>query len=138
MDVRASHYGPGRALATRHRQGIAAWQAQGKGHLAGLSHDSILLTPLPDALFNSHTLQGFNHRTQVAAITFLPMGLVAASTPVPAPCHEHLQNTVGDREWHQVALVPPATCTVAPGRISSQGVMGLCFFLWAESCHSYE
>lgn len=38
---------------------------------------------LPDALF--HTLQGFNHPTEAAAITFLPMGLVAASTPVPAP-----------------------------------------------------
>lgn len=61
---------------------------------------------------HSYTLQGFNHPTEAAGITFLPMGFVAANSPVPASCHKHLQNNVDDREWlgHQVELVPPVTC----------------------------
>lgn len=92
----------------------------------------------PQCLMHSYTLQGLNHPTDAAGITFLPTAFVAANTSLPAPCHKHLQNNVGDREWlgHRVALVPPVTCTVPPGRVSSQGPLGVtgpCFFLRAES-----
>lgn len=85
---------------------------------------------------HSYILQGFNRPTETTVITFLPTGFVAANTPVPATCHKHLQINVDDREWlgHQVVLVPPVTCIVAPVRISLQGPLGVtgpCFFLQA-------
>lgn len=45
VDAVVSHRGPGSALATAHRQGIAACQAHGKGHSAGLSQAPVLLSP---------------------------------------------------------------------------------------------